>query len=330
MRRREFIGFVGWTTASWALPVRAQQGKNRKRIGVLIGRPENDAEGQGYKVAFQQALEQMGWRLGDNVVVDYRWMAGDLKLAEKLAKELVALRPDILVINSTAGVLAARPTAGTIPIVMVAVGDPVAQGFVQSLERPGGTITGFGVDEPTIGAKWVEMLKEIAPSVRHITAIYNPDTAPFAKLLLPFMEDVQTSLSFELAVSPVQNDDDVERAIAAAGSQQDAGLVFLPDSFLASRREMIANLVAKQKLPAIYPTSEFVRSGGLIGYGVNRADLFRRSAAYVDRILKGEKPSQLPVQMPTKFELAINVRAAKALGLTVPPSLLARADEVIE
>jgi len=330
MRRREFIGFVGWTTASWALPVRAQKGENRKRIGVLIGRPESDAEGQGYKVVFQHALEQMGWRLGDNVVVDYRWMAGDLKLAEKLAKELVALRPDILVINSTAGVLAARPTAGTIPIVMVAVGDPVAQGFVQSLERPGGTITGFGVEEPAIGAKWVELLKEIAPTVRHITAIYNPDTAPFAKFLLPFMEDVQTSLSFELAVSPVQNDDDVERAITTAGSRQDAGLAFLPDSFLQSRREMIANLVAKQKLPAIYPTSAFVRSGGLIGYGVNRADLFRRSAAYVDRILKGEKPSQLPVQMPTKFELAINVRAAKALGLTVPPSLLARADEVIE
>jgi ABC-type uncharacterized transport system substrate-binding protein len=331
MRRREFIGFVGWTTASWALPVRAQQGKNRKRIGVLIGRPENDAEGQAYKVAFQQALEQMGWRPGDSVVVDFRWMAGDLKLAEMLAKELVALRPDILVINSTVGVLATRRTAGTIPIVMVAVADPVAQGFVQSLERPGGTITGFGLEEPAMGAKWVELLKEIAPSVRHITAIYNPDTAPFAKLVLPFMEDVQTSLAFELAVSPVQNDDDVERAITVAGSQQDAGLAFLPDSFfLGSRREMIANLVAKQKLPSIYYSSAFVRSGGLIGYGVYRADLFRRSAAYVDRILKGEKPSQLPVQMPTQFELAINVKAAKALGLTVPPSLLARADEVIE
>src|SRR6516164_1628369 len=330
MRRREFIGFVGWTTAIWALPVHAQQGGNRKRIGVLIGRPENDAEGQGFKVAFQQALEQIGWRPGDNVEIDYRWMAGNATLADAFAKELVALRPDILVINATLGVLAARRTAGTIPIVMVAVGDPVAQGFVQSLERPGGTITGFGVEEPAMGAKWVELLKEIAPSVRHITAIYNPDTAPFAKMLLPFMQDVQTSLSFELAVSPVRNDDDVGRAITAAGSQQDAGLAFLPDSFLSSRREMIANLVAKQKLPAIYPTSAFVRSGGLIGYGVNRADLFRRSAAYVDRILKGEKPSQLPVQMPTQFELAINVKAAKALGLTVPPSLLARADEVIE
>ena len=315
---------------NWALPVHAQQGGNKKRIGVLIGRPENDAEGQDYKVAFQLALEQMGWRPGDNVVIDYRWMAGDPNLAEKLAKELVALRPDVLVINSTVGVLAARRTAGSIPIVMAAVADPVAQGFVQSLERPGGTITGFAVEEPAMGAKWIELLKEIAPRVRHITAIYNPDTAPFAKFLLPTMEDVQTSLSFELAVSPVQNDNDVERAITAAGSKQEAGLAFLPDSFLGSRREMIANLVAKQKLPAIYPASAFVRSGGLIGYGFDRADLFRRSAGYVDRILKGEKPQQLPVQMPTKFELAINLKAAKALGLLVSPALLARADEVVE
>jgi putative tryptophan/tyrosine transport system substrate-binding protein len=330
MRRREFIGFVGWTAATWAFAAHAQRGEGRKRIGVLIGRPQNDAEGQSYVAAFQKALEQLGWRSGDNVVIDYRWMAGDANLADTLAKELVALRPDILVINATVGVLAARRTAGTIPIVMVAVADPVAQGFVQSLERPGGTITGFAVEEPAMGAKWVELLKEIAPRVKHITAVCNLDSSPFAKLLLPSMEDVQASLSFELAVSPVRNDNDVERAITTAGSQQEAGLVFLPDSFLGSRREMIANLVAKQKIPAIYPSSAFVRSGGLIGYGFDRADIFRRSAGYVDRVLKGEKPDHLPVQMPTKFELAINLKTAKALGLFISPTLLARADEVVE
>ena len=330
MRRREFVRFAGWTTIAWPFAGRAQQGRNRKRIGVLIARPENDDEGHGYAVAFQQALEQTGWRSGENVVIDYRWTAGDVDLADTLAKELVALKPDVLVINATAGVLAARRSAGTIPIVMAAVADPVAQGFAQSLERPGGTITGFAVEEPAMGAKWVELLKEIAPRVRHITAIYNPVSAPFAKLLLPSMEGVQESLSFKLAVAPVESDDDVERAITTVGSQQEAGLVFLPDSFLGSRREMIANLVARQKLPAIYPSSAYVRSGGLIGYGFDRTDLFRRSAGYVDRILKGERPDRLPIQMPTKFELAINLTTAKTLGFSVTPALLARADEVIE
>jgi putative ABC transport system substrate-binding protein len=213
---------------------------------------------------------------------------------------------------------------------MAAVADPVAQGFVQSLERPGGSITGFAVEEPEMGAKWVELLKEIAPKVRRITAIYNPQSAPFAKMFLPSIENVRASISVELTVAHVQNEDDVNNAITEAVKEQNGGLLFLPDSFLASRREIIANLVAKQKLPAIYSHSSFVRDGGLIGYGFDRADIFRRSASYVDRILKGERPSQLPVQMPTKFELAINIKTAKALGLIVPPALLARADELIE
>jgi putative tryptophan/tyrosine transport system substrate-binding protein len=329
MKRREFIAGVG-VTAAWPFAVKAQQGESKKRVGVLMARPENDAEGQENVVAFQQALEQTGWKPGRNVEIDYRWHAGSASLADTLAKELVALRPDILVLNSTTSVLAGRKIAGTIPIVMVAVADPVDQGFVQSLERPGGSITGFAVEEPAMGAKWVEFLKEIAPQVRRITVIYNPNSAPFAKMFLPSIDGIRANLSFELAVSLVQNEDDVERAIVGAGRQEEGGLVFLPDSFLASRREMIANRVAKQRLPAIYPTSAFVRSGGLIGYGFYRADIFRRSAGYVDRILKGEKPSQLPIQMPTKFELAINLKTAKDLGLSVPPALLARADEVIE
>jgi putative ABC transport system substrate-binding protein len=330
MRRREFLILIGWTSAAWPFSALAQQGESKRRIGVLIARPENDAEGQSYVVAFQQALEQIGWKPGRNVEIDYRWTAGNAQLAETFAKELVAPRPDILVINSTANVVAARRSAGTIPIVMAAVADPVAQGFVQSLERPGGSITGFAVEEPAMGAKWVELLKEIAPKIRHVTAIYNPNSAPFAKMFLPSMEGARDSFSLELSVSHIQNEAEIEKAVTAAGHTQEGGLIFLPDSYLASRRELIANLTAKQKLPAIYSHSSFVQSGGLIGYGFDRADIFRRAAAYVDRILKGEKPSDLPVQMPTKFELAINLKTAKTLGLNVPLTLLARADEVIE
>jgi ABC-type uncharacterized transport system substrate-binding protein len=331
MRRREVIALVGGFAAAWPLVVRAQrQSETKKRIGVIIARPENDPEGESYVAAFQGALEQLGWKSGHNVDIDYRWTAGNSELAESFANQLVAARPDVLVINGTATVVAARRAAGTIPIVMAAVADPVAQGFVQSLERPGGTITGFAVEEPAMGAKWVELLKEIAPRVAHITAIYNPTSAPFAKMFLPPMESGRAAMSFDMTVSTVQNEDDLERAITTAAGRQENGLVFLPDSFLGSRREMIADLVVKLKLPAIYSTSAFVRSGGLIGYGFDRSDIFRRAAGYVDRILKAEKPAQLPVQLPTKFELAINLKTANAIGLSVPPALLARADEVIE
>jgi putative tryptophan/tyrosine transport system substrate-binding protein len=331
MRRREAITLVGGIAATWPLVVRAQrQSEIKKRVGVIIARPEHDPEGESYVDAFREALERLGWKSGHNVEVDYRWTAGNSQLAESFAKELVAASPDVLVINGTATVVAARRAAGTIPIVMAAVADPVAQGFVQSLERPGGTITGFAVEEPAMGAKWVELLKEIAPKVGHITAIYNPNSAPFAKMFVPAMESVRAAISFEMTVSTVENEDDLARAITAAAARQENGLIFLPDSFLGSRREMIADLVAKLKLPAIYSTSAFVRSGGLIGYGFDRSDIFRRTAGYVDRILKGEKPAHLPVQLPTKFELAINMKTAKAIGLSVPPALLARADEVVE
>lgn len=330
MRRREFLGLTG-SVVAWPLAAHAQQGElKRKRIGVIISRGEKDAEGQSYVTAFQRGLEQLGWIRGRNVEIDYRFTAGSASVAQAHAKELIALRPDVLVINSTGPLLAARQAAGAIPIVMVAIADPVAQGFVKSLERPGGNITGFGVEEPAMGAKWVELLKEIAPSTRHITSIFNPTAAPFARMFMPSMERARASFSFDLAVAPVRNDNELSSAIATAAHQPSGGLIFLPDSFLASRREMIADLVAKQRLPAIYSTSTFVRSGGLIAYGFDRSDLFQRAAAYVDRVFKGEKPADLPVQMPTKFELTLNLKTAKALGLTVPPTLLARADEVIE
>jgi putative tryptophan/tyrosine transport system substrate-binding protein len=279
--------------------------------------------------ALQRGIEQLGWSPGRNVEIEYRWLAGDASRAEALAKELLDWRPDILVANSTPSLVAARQATSTIPIVFVAIADPVAQGFVQSLARPGGNITGFGAEEPSMGAKWVQLLK-IAPRLKSITVIFNPDSAPFARMFLPAMEAVRATSTFELIVSPVRDEIELGRAIALAGRQQSGGLITLPDSFLNPRREMIVALTAKQHLPAIYAVSDFTRSGGLIAYGIERADLFRRSAAYVDRILKGEKAADLAVQQPSKFELVINLETAKTLGLTVPPTLLARADEVIE
>src|SRR5436190_12550835 len=238
MRRREFITLVGGAWAAWPMAARAQQqGERKKRIGVLISRAENDPEGQSYVTAFRQGLEQSGWLPGRNVEIDYRWMAGNDSLSPALVKELIGLKPDVLVINSTGPLIAARQAAaGAIPIVMAAVADPVAQGFVQSLERPGGNITGFAVEEPAMGAKWVELLKEIAPKVRHITAVYNPQSAPFAKMFLPSIENVRASFSVELAVTYVQNEDDLDKAITVAAREQNGGLLFLPDSILASRR----------------------------------------------------------------------------------------------
>jgi len=330
MRRREFIRVLGGAAVAWPLGVRAQQPDRVRRIGVLMGRVASDPEGQKRAAALQRGLEELGWLSRRNVEIDYRWQTDDASQRQAFAKELVELKPDILLVNSTPALAAAQQATGTIPIVFVAVADPVAQGFVQTLARPGGNITGFAAEEPSMGAKWVELLKDIAPRVGPITVIFNPNSAPYASMFLPSMEAVRPSSSLELIVSPVLSETEVERAITAAGRQPSCGLIFLPDSFLNSRPGMIVALVAKQNLPAIYSSPSFPRSGGVIAYGIERGDIFHRAAAYVDRILRGVKPGDLPVQFPIKFELAINLKTAKTLGLTVPPSLLARADEVIE
>jgi putative ABC transport system substrate-binding protein len=329
IKRREFITLLGGVAAAWPLTARAQSSAVR-RIGVLMGRSASDPEGQKQAAALQRGLEELGWSLGRNLEIDYRWPAGNAGLAQASAKELVELRPDILVANSTPSLIAARGATSTIPIVFVAIADPVAQGFVQSLARPGGNMTGFEAEEPSMGAKWVQLLNEIAPRVGPTTVIFNPDSAPFSRMFLPSMEAARPAAAFELIISPVRNETEINRAIVAAAGQPSGGLIVLPDSFLSSRHEMIVALVAEQHLPAIYSVSEFSRSGGLIAYGFDRADQFRRAAAYVDRILKGEKPADLPVQLPTKFQLVINLKTAKALGLTVPQTLLVAADEVIE
>jgi putative ABC transport system substrate-binding protein len=295
-----------------------------RRIGVLIGRSERDSEGLEWAAALERGLKELGWIPGQTALIDYRWQTSDLHQREMFVNEIVALRPDILVASTTQYLIPVRNATRTIPIVFVAVADPVAQGFVASLAQPGGMITGFGLEEPDMGAKWVELLMEIAPGTRLITAIFDPDTSP-SRIFLPSVEASLKSLGAELAVSPVRNESEIEMAIAEAAGRPSGGLLVLPDTLLQSRRELVVSAVAKHRLPAIYTIPPFAKSGGLIAYGINRYDLFYRAAGYVDRILRGASPASLPVQMPTKFELVINLNTAKALGLTVPPSLLARA-----
>jgi len=334
MRRREFIRMSvgGSVSASLALPrqLRAQANVQTRRVGVLIARAESDPEGSRQAAALERGLGDLGWSRGRNLQLDIRWQASDPAKRLALVRELVDLRPDALVVNSTAYLLLARQATSTVPIVFVAIADPVAQGFVQSLARPGGMLTGFGAEEPSMGAKWMELLKEIAPDVESVTVVFNPDTAPFPRMFLPPIQAVRSAASLEVTEAPVHDEPELERAIETAGARSRPGLIFLPDSFLASRVETVVRSVAKQKLPAVYSVASFPQAGGLVALGIERVDIFFRAAAYVDRILKGEKPSDLAVQMPSKFELVLNLKTARSLGLTVPPAVLARADEVIE
>jgi putative ABC transport system substrate-binding protein len=328
MRRREFIALLGGATA-WPIASRAQPTDRIRRLGVLIGRGEGDPDGRQWVASFERGLKDEGWIPGQNVLIDYRWQTSDPKQREAFVSEVVAFKPDILVASTTQYLVAARNATRTIPIVFVAVADPVAQGFVASLAHPGGMITGFGLEEPAMGAKWVELLREIAPGIRSITAIFDPETSP-SRMFLPSVEASLKSEGGELTVSPVRNESQIGPAIAEAAGRPSSGLLVLPDTLPQSHRELVVAATAKHWLPAIYTIAPFARSGGLIAYGIDRYDLFYRAAAYVDRILKGAKPGSLPVQMPTKFELAINLKTAKALGLEVPATLLTRADEVIE
>jgi len=330
LTRRKVMALACAAAAASPHGARAQQSERMRRIGTLVGRLPGDPEGQRQVAAFQKELEQLGWSPSRNVTIEYRWHGGDVGRARVLARELVDLRPDIIVANTTPSLIAVRQAAPSMPIVFVAVADPVAQGFVQSLARPGGHITGFGVEEPGMGAKWLELLQEIAPGIGPVSTMFNPDTAPYAKLFLREIKAARAPSAGELIVSPVQHESDIERVILAAGRQAPSGLIVLPDSFLVRYRRLIAELAAQNRLPAVYPIAEFTSAGGLIAYGFDRVDLFRRAASYVDRIFRGEYPGDLPVQHPTKFQLVINLKTAKALGFAIPPTLLARADDVIE
>jgi putative tryptophan/tyrosine transport system substrate-binding protein len=330
VRRRDFIKLVAGCSVVWPLAARAQRAERVRRIGVLIGRSENDPEGQRQAAALEEALDKLRWSIGRNLEIFYRWHPGDLEQARALAKELTDLSPDLLVVGSTPSLAAVRERTRDIPIVAAGAADLVAQGFVQSLSHPGGNITGFVTDEPSMAGKWVELMHEIAPHSASVTVLFNKASAPFARLFLPSMEAAAASSSMEFLPSPVENDADIERVVTAAGRRESAGLVVLPDTFLIARRKLIVGLAADRHVPAVYPIAAFAVAGGLVSYGIDRVALYRNAASYVDRILKGERPADLPVQVPTTFELVVNLKTAKALGMTVPPGLLTRADKVIE
>jgi putative ABC transport system substrate-binding protein len=328
IRRREFITLLGGA-AAWPLAARAQQRDRVRRIGVLMPWDENDPEGKLRYSAFTRALADLGWTDGRNVRMDIRWGGGDINRIRALAQELVALQPDIILTNATAATAAVQRETRTIPIVFASAGDPVANGIVERLDRPSGNITGFANLEGSLGGKWLELLSEIAPGLKGAAIMFNPDTAP-ASAYMPSLEAAARSLKVALIPAPVYSDIEIETAITALGRESGGGLVVMPDSFMTPHRAPIISAASRNNAPAVYASSVFVRDGGLLSYDIDRVDNFRRAATYVDRILRGAKPGDLPVQFPTKFEMVVNLKTAKALGLTVPPSILLRATEVIE
>jgi ABC-type uncharacterized transport system substrate-binding protein len=330
VKRRDFITLVGGAAAAWPLAARAQQGERIRRIGVLLNLSENDLEARRLITAFREALAQLGWSEGLNLRIDYRWAGGDIGRIRTFAKELMELSPDITVGYGTPVVVALQQITRSIPIVFLSVTDPVGQGLVASLTHPGGNITGFAVFEISLGTKWLEVLKQMTPGLKRVVTIYNPRTAPYFPLYLRAIEQAAPSFAVETIALEVHNDAEIERAISTAARQPGAGLIVMPDTFNMVHRQTTIGLAAQHRLPAIYYFPFFAREGGLISYGPDEIDMFRRTAGYVDRILKGAKASDLPVQQPIAFRLVINLKTAKALEVTVPDKLLVAADEVIE
>jgi ABC-type uncharacterized transport system substrate-binding protein len=327
MQRREFITLLGGAAAAWPL---AAQAERVRRVAFLHPYAENDPEVLARVVAFRQGLEALGWTENHNIRIEHRYSGGDLAQIRAYTSELVRSAPDLIAGSGTPVIAALKQATGTIPIVFSVVNDPVGQGFVASLSRPGGNITGLTfIDFPLIG-KWLEMLKEIAPGVRRMTLMFNPDTTPFYPAFLRELGAAPASLAVELSASPVHDEEEIDAVIAAFAREPPGGLIAAPDAFINNHRRLVMALTERYRLPAIYGHRQFVTEGALISYGPDTADIVRRSASYVDRILRGEKAAGLPVQAPTKYELVINLKTAKALGLDVPASLLARADEVIE
>jgi putative tryptophan/tyrosine transport system substrate-binding protein len=330
VKRRDFITLLGGAAAAWPLAARAQPVVRTQRIGALISVAEGDPEGQARVAAFEQELAKLGWTIGRNLQIDYRWGMGDVERTRVAAAELLKLAPDVILANATTATAVLQQATRTFPIVFVGVSEPVAQGFVQSLTRPGGNITGFTNVEPTLGAKWLELLKEIAPSVTRVAVMFNPQTAPNAALFSRSAELAAQKFTIEAVVAAVHEPGEIQAVMAALGREPGGGLILPPDTFTSTHSKLIVETAGRNGLATISPFRFFAAEGGLISYGANVLDQFRQAAGYVDRILRGTKTADLPVQQPTKFELVINLKAAKALGLTVPPKLLAVADEVIE
>jgi putative tryptophan/tyrosine transport system substrate-binding protein len=330
MRRRELICLIGGAAVAWPLAARAQQADRMRRVGVLEARAADDREGQARLAVFLQGLQELGWTDGRNVRIDYRWAAADADRYRIYAAELVALSPDVILSSASASVAALLQTTRTVPIVFVNVIDPVGAGFVARLARPGGNATGFTPFEYSLSGKWLELFKEIAPNLTRIAILRDPALATGIGQFAAIQAMAPSSSGVELSPIDVRDPGEIERDVAAFARESNGGLIVTASSGAIVHRELIIMLAARHRLPAVYPFRYFVTSGGLISYGPDPTDQFRRAAGYVDRILKGEKAADLPVQSPTKYELAINLKTAKALGLTMPPSLLARADQVIE
>jgi putative ABC transport system substrate-binding protein len=331
MRRREFITALGGA-AAWPMVTRAQQTARTARLGLLVGMPANDPGGIGWIEAFLGTLHDLGWKRDVNLQIDIRWTGVDPDAISKAAQDIVSPRPDVIHVITTPATAAVLRESRSIPVVFSIVSDPLGSGFVQSFARPGGNATGFVNIEASLGSKWLNLLKEIAPATRRASILFNPKTAPQSDYYLSSLQSAAPALGLAVKATAVDSAREIETVITDLATHRDAGLVVIPDLFIAAQaqQDLTIELAARHRIPAVYPFAFFVRSGGLLSYGIDLDDLERRAAGYVDRILKGAKAHELPVQLPTKFELAINLKTAKALGIELPPTLLALADEAIE
>jgi len=329
MNRRNFVTLLGGAAATWPIAARAQQRDRVRRIGVLMPLDESDPLAKTFVSALTQTLADLGWIDGRNMRMDLRWHGVEADRIRALAQELVGLQPDIIVTNGVTATTAVQRETLTIPIVFANAGDPITSGIVSRLNQPGGDITGFASLEASLVGKWLELLSEIAPGLKRAAIMFHPDTAP-ASAYVPSFETAFRSLKVAPIITPVHNDVEIETAIIALGREPGGGLLIVPGVFTVAHRAPIIAGAARNNVPAIYGFSYFAREGGLLSYGADPVDLVRRASSYVDRILRGEKPAELPVQLPTKYEMAVNLKTAKALGLSVPQSIVLRADEVIE
>jgi putative tryptophan/tyrosine transport system substrate-binding protein len=330
MRRREFVAFLVGATA-WPRVSEAQQPSSRiRRVGVLMNNSPRDADAVRHEAIFAKTLEGLGWEDGRSITIDVRWSEGDRGLMKQLAMELIDRHPDVILSASTSNLASLLAYTREIPIVFVQVSDPVAQGFVANLKHPGGNITGFAGFEFSLGGKWLDLLKQIAPNINKVFVVSNPDTSPQSQFFQRSIEAAGPSFGIESIAAAVHSDQDIERVIEGAAAPGNAGLIFPTDSFIQFRKDRIIELVTHQRLPALYAAQMFVRSGGLMSYQVEFDEQYRQAASYVDRILKGNRPGDLPVQLATKFSLVVNQKAARAIGVDLPMGLLMRADEIIE
>jgi putative tryptophan/tyrosine transport system substrate-binding protein len=329
MRRREFVTILA-ATATWPIAGSAQQAQPVRRIGVLMASAENNAQYQTYMAAFRDTFHDLGWAEGRTIQIDYRWAAFDAKLMEQFSKELLALQPEVILSNNTPTTAALLQQTRTVPVVFATVADPVGSGFVAGLAQPGGNATGFITAEASLGGKWVELLKEVAPRVSRLAILFNPTAAPYAEYYLKPIKAAAASLAVETATALVHDAQEIDSVIAAQAREPNNALLVIPETFTQAHRAEIASAATRHRLPAVYPYRLFAEAGGLLAYGDDLTDNFRRAASYIDRILKGTKPNELPVQAPVKYELVINMKTAKALGLDVPAHLQQLADEVIE